>query len=210
MSSDGRVVWQPHNVVDVRDAVFAARTYLEHRDLRRLLNDTLGGEKLERACEFGVGFGRMVPVLSEFAASVVGFEREPEFVGQARLLFPKLVFQQVDSLERVTAEDNSFDLVLTFTVLQHLIDSVCRSVVAEIRRVLRPGGRLVICEETDPAHISGDILEPNGMCTIGRPVSIYAEWLKPLVLAETRPRIIEPTYPRPDVGTYMLFVKPIG
>jgi SAM-dependent methyltransferase len=184
MSSDGRVVWQPHNVVDVRDAVFAARTYLEHRDLRRLLNDTLGGEKLERACEFGVGFGRMVPVLSEFAASVVGFEREPEFVGQARLLFPKLVFQQVDSLERVTAEDNSFDLVLTFTVLQHLIDSVCRSVVAEIRRVLRPGGRLVICEETDPAHIS--------------------------VLAETRPRIIEPTYPRPDVGTYMLFVKPIG
>jgi hypothetical protein len=66
----------------------------------------------------------------------------------------------------------------------------------------------VICEETDPAHRAGDVFDPNGMCTIGRSVSSYAEVFSPLELVTTRPRVIEPTYPRADVGTYMLFARP--
>ena len=40
----------------------------------------------------------------------------------------------------------------------------------QIRRVLRPSGTLVICEETDVNHRDGDVLDPNGMGTIGRSV----------------------------------------
>ena len=207
MHSTEHVVWHSTHVVDVRDAVFAARTYLEHRDLRSLLAGTLGSRRVARACEFGAGFGRMTPVLTEFAESVAGFEREPHFVADAQPLFPGIAFHHVEQLDDVPAADQSFDLVLTFTVLQHLVDSILARVAAEITRVLRPGGLLVICEETDMAHRAGDLLDPNGMCTIGRSVATYQTVLRPLTLLTTRPRIIEPTYPRPDVGTYMLFER---
>lgn len=205
MASEEHVAWHPQHVVDVRDAVFAARTYLEHRDLRLLLSELLGGRTVGNACEFGAGLGRMTPLLTEFAASVTGFEREPEFVAQTRPLFPSITFENVVSLERVPVPDHSFDLVLTFTVLQHLVDSVLASVAAEIQRVLRPGGLLVICEETDVTHRAGDLVNPKGMCTIGRDVSTYAAAFTSMTLVTTRPRVIEPTYPRSDVGTYMAF-----
>jgi SAM-dependent methyltransferase len=209
MHSTERIVWQSTHVVDVRDAVFAARTYCEHRDLRALLAETLGARRVARACEFGAGFGRMTPVLTEFADSVAGFEREPHFVAEAQPLFPNISFHQVEQLYDVPSQDTSFDLILTFTVLQHLVDAVLQRVAAEIKRVLRPGGCLVICEETDTAHRAGDLVNPGGMCTIGRSVSTYQTLLDPLVLARTRRRIIEPTYPRPDVGAYMLFERPL-
>lgn len=208
MSSHQRAVWQQHHVVDVRDAAFAARTYLEHRDLRQVLAEALGSRPVNRACEFGAGFGRVTPVLTEFASSVYGYEREPAFVTEARALFPNISFEQVPSLSRVPAPDASFDVVLTFTVLQHLVDSVLQLVAAEILRVLRPGGVLILCEETDTSHRDGDMLDPDGMCTIGRSVSTYAGLFHPLALFSTQPRRIEPTYPRPDVGTYMTFRGP--
>ena len=40
-----------------------------------------------------------------------------------------------------------------------------------------------------------------------RPVAWYAEQLQPSTLLATSPRVIEPGYPRPDVGTYMLFQR---
>src|SRR5690348_3447496 len=138
MDSTERVVWHSIHVVDVRDAVFAARTYLEHRDLRALLTDTLGSRRVARACEFGAGLGRMTPVLTEFAHSVIGFEREPHFVAEAQPLFPNISFHHVEQLDNVPSSDQSFDLVLTFTVLQHIVDSVLLSVATEIKRVLRP------------------------------------------------------------------------
>lgn len=208
MSSPQHVAWQPQHVVDVRDAAFAARNYFEHRDLRQVLTEALGNKPVSRACEFGAGFGRVTPVLTESAASVTGFEREAAFVAEAQSLFPHISFERVDSLTRVPAPDGSFDLLLTFTVLQHLVDSEVGLVAAEIRRVLHPSGVLVLCEETDVSHRAGDILDPNGMCTIGRSVPTYAGLFQPFKLSATRPRRIEPTYPRPDVGTYMTFRGP--
>jgi SAM-dependent methyltransferase len=208
MTESSRAVWKAEHVVDVRDAVFAARTYLEHRDVRALLATALGSRHVDRACELGSGFGRMTPVLTEFADVVFGFEREPHFVSEARSLYPNIEFRQVAGLNSVPAVEHSFSLVLTFTVLQHLIDATLASVAAEIHRILRPGGFLLMCEETDPGHVSDVVTDPNVMCTIGRPVPIYQSLFPTFALRATRPRVIEPTYPRPDVGTYMLFERP--
>ena len=208
MGSEPRVVWQQEHVVDVRDAAFAARTWIEQRDLRIVLAGALEGRVVGRAAEVGSGFGRMTPVLTEFAASVSGFEREGAFVEEASALHPAISFARVDTLARLPAADASYDLVLTFTVLQHLVDAVLEEVAGEIRRVLRPSGVLVLCEETDASHRAGDVDDPNGMCTIGRVVPAYAELFRPLALVATRPRRVEPTYPRPDVGTYMAFAGP--
>ena len=81
--------------------------------------------------------------------------------------------------------------------------------IAAIKRAVRAGGYVLCCEETDVEHRHGETDNPRGKCTIGRSVRTYEELFRPFTLERTSPRRIEPTYPRPDVGTYMLFRGPI-
>ena len=200
-----RLTWEQQHVVDVRDASFAARTYYEHRELRRFLSSHLPQGLLGAGCEVGAGFGRITPILSEYCERAVGFERELHFVTEASALYPFLTFTHIDTLARLPAKEGAFDLALTFTVLQHLVDVVCRDVSKEISRVVKPGGFLVLCEETDAAHRAGDTVNPASMCTIGRTVADYVQCFDTFELLATMPRLIEPTYGRRDVGTHMLF-----
>ena len=136
---------------------------------------------------------------------MAGFERQPEFSTEAARLHPAAEISRVTSLANLPARDAEFEVVLTFTVLQHLVDRVAAGVAAEIVRLRAPGGHVLICEETDPAHLSGDVADESGICTIGRSAATYARLFAPLRLLESAPRVIEPTYPRRDVGTYLLF-----
>jgi SAM-dependent methyltransferase len=232
MTARQRVIWRQEHVVDVRDAAFSIRTYLEQGDVRALLeqaarirharawdHDSPAGRsarpeparpralETRAACEVGSGYGRMTVVLTEFFDEVVGFEREAHFVEEARRLLPAIRFEEVASLTELPASDDAFDCVLTFTVLQHLTDRVLAQTAHEISRIVKPGGHLLMCEETDPSHRGGAVDDPDDTCTIGRPVSKYEELFPAFTLLDTRPRHIEPTYPRPDVGMFMLFVK---
>jgi SAM-dependent methyltransferase len=197
--------WTLRDVVDVDYPAFALRTYLEQAGVRRLLARAAGGRRLEAAAEVGCGYGRLLPVLAEFANRVAGFERQPEFAAEAARLHPAAEISRVTSLANLPARDAAFDVVLTFTVLQHLVDRVAGTVAAEIRRLRAPGGHVLICEETDPAHVAGDVEDESGICTIGRSAATYEGLFAPLRLLESAPRLIEPTYPRRDVGTYLLF-----
>lgn len=197
-------VWQIAEVVDVDGPAFAARTYREQAELRRYLGLIASRIDIGRLADVGCGFGRLTPVLAEFG-DAVGFEREPAFVDQARALWPEITFHGVASLAELPADTGAFDAVLTFTVLQHLIDPVARRVCGELRRVLSPRGFVLACEETDPRHVSGDVQDADARVTVGRSVARYQELMAPLRLIATSPRRIEPTYHRPDVGSYMLF-----
>lgn len=197
--------WRLADVVDADAPAFALRTYLEQAEIRRYLSRAAAGKRLRRAAELGCGYGRLLPVLSEFADKVTGFERQPEFAAVAAKLHPSREIVRIGSLARVPAPDGVFDFLLTFTVLQHLTDRAAARAAAELRRLRSPAGHVLICEETDDTHRAGDVEDDNGICTIGRAVDRYASLFSPLRLLETSPRVIEPTYPRPDVGTYMLF-----
>jgi SAM-dependent methyltransferase len=197
--------WTDTDVVDVGHAAFATRTYLEQRDVRRYLARMSDEMRLSAAADVGSGYGRLSPVLREVCPLVVGIEREPGLVEQAQALWPTIEFRQTPSLSRLPAEARSFDMALTFTVLQHLVDSVLLEVVGELKRILRHPGFLLLCEETDERPVSGDLTDPSLTCTVGRSVVRYQELLAPMELIETSPRQIEPTYERPNVGTYMLF-----
>lgn len=200
--------WIPYrmdDVVDTNGPRFAVRNYIEQRDLRSALIMIKERATLERAVEFGCGYGRMTQVLTEFASRVVGFEREEEFTKVATSLIPEADFVQVNDLAQVPLENDFADAVVTFTFLQHLINSQAEKVAKEILRVLSPSGHVLICEETDESHIAGATNDPMGQCTIGRSVEKYAEFFQPFTLIHSSPRRIEPGYPRANTGTYMLF-----
>ncbi|WP_226576919.1 methyltransferase domain-containing protein [Acuticoccus sediminis] len=101
-----------------------------------------------RIVEIGAGTG---PVSRRIAdrfpdASVLGVEPSPELVaeadkrvgGRANLAFA------VGSGDRLAEVDGGIDIAVQHTVLSHVPDPAV--LVAEAARVLKPGGRLVICD----------------------------------------------------------------
>ena len=204
-----RLVWTPNEVVDVDGPRAMLRAYLEQRDVRDLFTSVLTGTRVASACDVGCGFGRLTPVLTEFAEHVVGFERERGLLAIAESLHPSIEFRPIEQLRNLPADRASFNLGLVFTVLQHVPEPEVRAVIDELRRIVRPDGYLLLCEETDAALEAGDRENAHLGYTCGRPVKTYEAWLAPWKLVSTRRRTIEPGYPRLDVGTYMLFAGPV-
>jgi len=200
-----RRIWEITDVVDVDGAAAACRNYWEFRDLREVLADVTGGRTRDRAYDIGCGYGRLLNLLGEFAGSVTGFEREPALVEHARRLVPHVNVVHVDALSALPVAGHSADLVLCFTVLQHLTDIELAAVALEVARVLKPSGSLVLVEETDETLEAGRADRADLGYTKGRSIATYAALFAPRRLVHTRPRRIEPTYPRPDVGTCMVF-----
>ena len=102
-----------------------------------------GGDLLDVPC----GFGRHSVPLGRAGYHVVGVDRSQALIDEARRRtggerWPKLVRADYRELPQ---PDESFDAALNlFSSLGYLGDEGDTQVLAEIRRVLRPGGRLVI------------------------------------------------------------------
>jgi SAM-dependent methyltransferase len=203
-----RLVWTPREVVDVDGPRAMLRAYLEQRDVRELTARASSSAPIATACDVGCGFGRLTPVLTEFADRVIGFEREPDLLRIAQSMQPSIEFRSIDSLSHLSADDASFAFGLVFTVLQHVPEPEVRTVIDELRRIVAPHGHLLLCEETDETLEAGDRAQAHLGYTCGRAVATYQSWLHPWRLIATKRRSIEPGYPRPDVGTYMLFAGP--
>ncbi len=188
----------------------AARTYWEHADLRGYLGRIaeMGG-RLVDACDVSAGYGLMSVVLRESCSNVVAYERDTELVAAGRVQYsPEVRFVGVDDLWALPAADSSFDLVLLFTVLQAVEEECMARVVAEVQRMVRPGGFVLLCEETDPEYFWRDTRRANGGFTIGRTVATYEAAFAPMELVATSARRVERRYPRPNVGSYMLLRAP--
>ena len=99
-----------------------------------------GGELLDVPC----GFGRHSIPLAGAGYRVTGVDRSGTLLGEARRRGSGPEFVQADYRQLPFADD-SFDGALNlFTSLGYLGDEEDVKVLAEIRRVLRPGAKLVI------------------------------------------------------------------
>ncbi len=89
----------------------------------------------------GEGYG--TALLAQVAASAVGVEIDAAVVDAARREFvrPNLRFEQGDA-RAIPLPDASVDVAVSFETLEHLAEQDV--FVAELRRVLRPGGLLII------------------------------------------------------------------
>ncbi|HLH22016.1 MAG TPA: class I SAM-dependent methyltransferase [Chloroflexota bacterium] len=92
-----------------------------------------------RVLEIGCGVGHVLARLSGRCA-VVGLDLSPEALRQARAVVPRARLLE-GSADRLPFADACFDAVLARHVLEHLPRPA--AAIAELRRVLRPGGTLV-------------------------------------------------------------------
>lgn len=132
----------------------AVQRGFEARRLLALGGPMKGGVALEVGCGRGVG---TEIVLEHFGADRVdAFDLDPEMVELARRRLARhaeRVRLWVGAAERIDAQDGQYDAVFDFGIIHHVPD--WPRAIAEIRRVLRPGGRLY-AEEA----LAGLILSP--------------------------------------------------
>lgn len=121
----------------------------EERAVRAILHALAGPgvAALDAAC----GTGRQAALLCDLGCATIGVDRSEAMLTVARQKLPDAHFEMGD-VEHLPFDDDRFDLVVVSLALCHLDDPGVA--VAELARVLRPGGALVI---TDP-HPSGGIL----------------------------------------------------
>jgi len=123
-----------------------------NRDFLGLIAARLELGSVRDALDVGCGAGHwgraLLPHLPD--ARLVGVDREASFLELARRDGdPERTEYVVGEAERLPFEDDSFDLVTCQLVLIHVADPA--AAIAEMRRVLRPGGVLLAAEPDNRA-----------------------------------------------------------
>jgi SAM-dependent methyltransferase len=110
-----------------------------------LLAFVRGLERAQRALDLGCGDGRLTRELD--AAETVAADVSDVALARAAGCVPAARLVSLDPDAPLPLEDGSFDLVLCAETVEHVRD--VQLLLSEVRRVLRPGGRLAV---TTPAH----------------------------------------------------------
>jgi ubiquinone/menaquinone biosynthesis C-methylase UbiE len=93
---------------------------------------------LDIACGTGYGLG----VLKGDAKHIVGVDVDPDAASEARRECDERASVVLASGLKLPFRDNSFEIITSFETLEHLHDR--GGFVAELRRVLRTGGKLIL------------------------------------------------------------------
>jgi 2-polyprenyl-3-methyl-5-hydroxy-6-metoxy-1,4-benzoquinol methylase len=110
--------------------------------------------------DIGCGFGWFeLFALSRGARSITGIEISEEDLATARAhIDADNVHFEVGSAIDLPFDDSSFDTVVCWEVLEHIPKHTEPRAFAEIRRVLRPGGKLYL--STPHASLTARVLDP--------------------------------------------------
>ena len=96
--------------------------------------------------DIGCGQGRLASYLSNMGFSVSGTDTSTAMLEQARKNVPDCEFRECRS-SQLTYDDNSFDVAIAVTLLTSIpFDLEQRQIMAEIKRVLKPGGTLFVSD----------------------------------------------------------------
>jgi arsenite methyltransferase len=144
------------------EAIYNTRDVLRRR---RLVHEALGAARGDRVLDVGCGPGFFVSELLDRVGpegAVVGVDGSPEMLAAAARRcegHANVAFHEADATALPVA-DGAFDRVLCVQVLEYVAEP--DAALAELRRALRPGGRLVVWD-IDWATVSWHSNDPARM-----------------------------------------------
>lgn len=131
-----------------RVAAEYARQYfheLEHKPFDQALLKRLALETLDKGpvCDLGCGPGEVARYLKDRGADALGVDLSAGMVAEAKRLSPDIPFRQGNMLH-LDAPDGSWAGIAAFYSLIHIPRPAVPEALLELRRVLRPGGALLL------------------------------------------------------------------
>jgi 2-polyprenyl-3-methyl-5-hydroxy-6-metoxy-1,4-benzoquinol methylase len=120
-------------------------TELEQKPLDRALLDRFAEQVrlLGMVCDMGCGPGQVARYLHEQGVGVLGIDASVGMVEQARRLNPGLAFRQ-GTMSALAVADEMWGGIVAFYSIIHIPRQEVVAVLREWRRVLRPGGLLLL------------------------------------------------------------------
>ncbi|MGP9031749.1 class I SAM-dependent methyltransferase [Glutamicibacter mysorens] len=123
-----------------------------HRGQDRLVDAELGDVSGQRILDIGCGAGALTEKLIGKGAQVSGFDASEAMLELARVRLGEGADLQVVRLgEELPYADDSFDVAVASLVFHYLPDWT--AALAEVKRVLKPGGRLLMSINHPPAYL---------------------------------------------------------
>jgi SAM-dependent methyltransferase len=206
------------NVQATYDSVaeeYARRIYdeLSHKPLDRELLDRFAARVKESGmvCDLGCGPGHVAKYLARCGVNVCGLDLSARMVEIARRLNPEIRFNQGDMFH-LNVEEGAWAGIAAMYSIIHTSPADLPTVFREMRRVLRPGGWLLLA-----FHVGTEIIHRDEWW--GIPVSIDAYFFDPEEIAgvlahagfTVRDRIEREPYPEveyPSRRAYIFAQRP--
>lgn len=142
-----------------------------HRGEKRVIREEFAGQE-GIMLDLGCGTGVFSPL---FGSGYVGIDISPLYIAYARKKHDKTF--QVMSADRLLFPDVHFDSIFVNGVLHHLDDATVRTVVAEMRRVLKPSGQAVVMEDIPAVTFVSKIIRGLDIGDHIRPAESYRRLL---------------------------------
>jgi len=128
------------------------RNFWWNNDFLELIGKRFNLKDVRLALDVGCGVGHwgrtLYPLLNN-NATLIGIDREEEWIKVAKNRANSGLKYQQASAEKIPLPDNHFDLVTCQTLLIHVKDP--RHVISEMLRVLKPEGKLLLVEPNNQA-----------------------------------------------------------
>lgn len=132
-----------HRVVDTTDArYFHAHAYKSFGELRHAVARHSAGRPIRRLLDWGCGCGRLAMhwLRRKNIGEVHGCDIDAEAIGWCRTNLPRGRFAVVPFAPPTEYPDNYFDVVSAFSVFTHLTVDNQIAWLAEMQRIMVPGG----------------------------------------------------------------------
>lgn len=153
----GAVLHAPRSYDLMLDLLFMGR----ERRFREKLLSLASLRRSEFVLDVGCGTGSLAILAKEqvgAVGAVRGIDASPEMIARARVRARRagveVDFRQAPA-QALPFPDAQFDVVLSTLMLHHLPRSARAQLASEVRRVLKPGGRLLVVDFTKSTRRSG-------------------------------------------------------
>ena len=150
------------------------KTFWNEIGFKKNFNDIFFTEELishlkkdDRIVEYGCGYGRILNILWDRGyRNLIGFDLSPKMLERGKEEHPKLDIRLMSESAKIDFPDNEADVAILSTVICSIYKFEEQAqVFDEMRRILKPGGFLYICDfqltETDYYYEKYDKFAPK-------------------------------------------------